>query len=88
MRFIRSSDRTTPPRVGTAPPVYPVPRAARDDRHALVVAQLRELRDFLRRAWKDDEIGGRAFLRAVRAVGVARGRVLKHERAADDAGGP
>ena len=62
--------------------------AAGHERHTLVVAQLRDLRHFSRRAGKDDDIRSGALLRAVRAVGVSRRHVLKHERAADNAGGP
>ena len=38
IRFRRSSDRTTPPRSGTAPPVC-LSAATRHDRHARLVAE-------------------------------------------------
>jgi hypothetical protein len=62
--------------------------ASRHERYPSIVAQSCELRDFLRRAWKDDKIGGSGVFRAVRTVRFARGQVLKDERAADNAGSP
>ena len=39
MRFIRASEMTTPSATGSAPPERPVPGAARDERHAVLVAR-------------------------------------------------
>ena len=62
--------------------------ASYDDRNAFIVAERGELSDLLSRGRKHDEIGRRTLPRAIGAVGVERGCVLKKKRAADDAGDP